>query len=882
MATVQKGAKINFYKFVPVKKVSGGAQAAKADSNVALTKTLNVNTQAINNLGATVNSFAKVIADIKKINILELESERKKEKTFKAEYTQKKKGSGFAAVITGLAKGTGSFFEGLMNMLGALLKAAIIIPALKWIGDPANREKVKNIIEGLSKIAKFIFDVAKFGVVNTIEGLYTLLSDESSPWEKLGGLVRGLVGLGTLIVGIRWLSNPLTIVTDFGNVLKFLYNNLVKGKAKLLASKAAGMMGGAGKVLLGAGILWGISEGVFTRPAADGTLDSMPELTPEQQALSEQLRQERIAAGTEREYQEKSLGGIVSSLKGFAQGGWINGPQSGYPVSLDGGRSTSFIGHGTEYVARKSDGGAFVVPFDTPATKTNPHLTNFRMGEAKRLGFFAEGGLVGSNREKWAHMMGLGKNAGAKYPNLVAAQFALESAWGTALSGKNNFFGIKATGNEPATVHRTREVINGRDVYVNARFKDFDTPADAVNHLVTQWYKDYRGYKGVNNAADALAAADMLKTEGYATDPIYAKSLKRLLGEYADIRSAQVATPAPKPTGLDKGNPFQQFMRGLGFGSQEKAGNEGGRTPEAGSGNVVGVSHPDTGSGYGIQGQKDQSGRPLAFSRPAANAFAKALRDSGMNLGAFVASSGRSDAKNKSIGGHPNSHHMYGEALDMNGEGYEWMRQNGKKYGWQYVYNHGPGSAHFKYVGTGAGSTPKLGSPGQKPSVGQAPPKENTTLPSSQGGGLGGIFGAPARSTNERGAGGDFGGPSNADRISQLKKKKEEALLKRQTEERNQARRAVQERSQEMINAAMAAIAESNGINQSAIQQAAASVQRIMSQAQNRPPIMVSGGGSATSLGQGMKHSGGGSARSFGSTANKLKSHVNTLKGILS
>ena len=93
----------------------------------------------------------------------------------------------------------------------------------------------------------------------------------------------------------------------------------------------------------------------------------------------------RIAAGTEREYQEKSLGGIVSSLKGFAKGGWINGPQSGYPVSLDGGRSTSFIGHGTEYVARKSDGEAFVVPFDTPATKTNPHLTNFRMGEAKSL-----------------------------------------------------------------------------------------------------------------------------------------------------------------------------------------------------------------------------------------------------------------------------------------------------------------------------------------------------------------------------------------------------------------------------------------------------------------------------------------------------------------
>ena len=87
-----------------------------------------------------------------------------------------------------------------------------------------------------------------------------------------------------------------------------------------------------------------------------------------------------------------------------------------------------------------------------------------------------------------------------------------------------------------------------------------------------------------------------------------------------------------------------------------------------------------------------------------------------MNLGSYVASSGRSEEKNTAIGGHPNSHHMYGEALDMNGEGYEWMRENGHKFGWQYVYNHGPGSAHFKYVGPGAGTTPKLAPPGNKPS----------------------------------------------------------------------------------------------------------------------------------------------------------------------
>ena len=135
-----------------------------------------------------------------------------------------------------------------------------------------------------------------------------------------------------------------------------------------------------------------------------------------------------------------------------------------------------------------------------------------------------------------------------------------------------------------------------------------------------------------------------------------------------------------------------------------------------GAANVVGADHPETGSGYGIAGQVDQNGRPLVFSQPAASAFAGALKESGMNLGSYVASSGRSQEKNTAIGGHENSHHMYGEALDMNGEGYEWMRENGHKFGWQYVYNHGPGSAHFKYVGPGAGTTPKLAPPGNKPS----------------------------------------------------------------------------------------------------------------------------------------------------------------------
>ena len=93
----------------------------------------------------------------------------------------------------------------------------------------------------------------------------------------------------------------------------------------------------------------------------------------------------------------KAAGGMVTGasitmapmvmMPQMAKGGWISGPMSGYPVSLDGGRSTSFIGHGTEYVSRKAGGQAFVTPYDTPATRKNPGLTAMRQARGKEKRF---------------------------------------------------------------------------------------------------------------------------------------------------------------------------------------------------------------------------------------------------------------------------------------------------------------------------------------------------------------------------------------------------------------------------------------------------------------------------------------------------------------
>ena len=81
------------------------------------------------------------------------------------------------------------------------------------------------------------------------------------------------------------------------------------------------------------------------------------------------------------------------------------------------------------------------------------------------------------------------------------------------------------------TVSNTREVYNGKDEYIDAPFVNFDSPLDSVKYLTKLWYKDYKGYKGINNAGNAIQAAAMLKQQGYATDPVYAESLQRLIRE---------------------------------------------------------------------------------------------------------------------------------------------------------------------------------------------------------------------------------------------------------------------------------------------------------------------------------------------------------------
>lgn len=120
------------------------------------------------------------------------------------------------------------------------------------------------------------------------------------------------------------------------------------------------------------------------------------------------------------------------------------------------------------------------------------------------------------------------------------AQWALESAWGAKVSGKNNFDGITAkvkdavfpyvpgTPLEPATLCWTHEQYKGQRVKCQRWFKDFASVTESFDyhgHLLataSAYAKARTKLPNADNFADALTGV-------YATDPTYGTQLKAIM-----------------------------------------------------------------------------------------------------------------------------------------------------------------------------------------------------------------------------------------------------------------------------------------------------------------------------------------------------------------
>lgn len=127
----------------------------------------------------------------------------------------------------------------------------------------------------------------------------------------------------------------------------------------------------------------------------------------------------------------------------------------------------------------------------------------------------------------WEGVSAYAESVGAKFGQLVAAQWALESGYGKHVSAKHNYFGLKSVKGGFQSI--TKEFINGQWMTIRDGFIDFPSLAACIDYLVRLWYKDFGAYKGINNAPSPEDGARMLQKEGYATDPSYADKLIKLL-----------------------------------------------------------------------------------------------------------------------------------------------------------------------------------------------------------------------------------------------------------------------------------------------------------------------------------------------------------------
>jgi flagellar protein FlgJ len=130
--------------------------------------------------------------------------------------------------------------------------------------------------------------------------------------------------------------------------------------------------------------------------------------------------------------------------------------------------------------------------------------------------------------------------------HFMIAQAALETGWGRAElrfsdgTPTYNLFGIKAGRNWQGAVAEatTTEYVNGVAQKTVERFRAYSSYAEAFRDYASLLTSNPR-YAAVLNQQDAAGFARGLQRAGYATDPMYAEKLTRIIGGQA-LRSGLI------------------------------------------------------------------------------------------------------------------------------------------------------------------------------------------------------------------------------------------------------------------------------------------------------------------------------------------------------
>lgn len=116
--------------------------------------------------------------------------------------------------------------------------------------------------------------------------------------------------------------------------------------------------------------------------------------------------------------------------------------------------------------------------------------------------------------------------------SVTLAQFGLESAWGVKMPGDSkNPFGIKASPGQASVAARTREVVDGKSVFIEARFRKFASwqEAFAAHGQLLGTRPQYVMAQKVWEATGDVGEYVKALAKVYATDPRYADLIMSII-----------------------------------------------------------------------------------------------------------------------------------------------------------------------------------------------------------------------------------------------------------------------------------------------------------------------------------------------------------------
>ena len=222
-------AKLQVYKFV----TPGSSGAKDPVVTAARSQTL-----AFNRMGSTLTSIGNIVSDIEKIQIAQIKDLKKREQFERRRLrrerdtaaeelqeapraTSKKKVNVGGALKRSAKKGLGwidKFLGPIGNFLVKLGAFAIGIKVLEWLSNPNNISKITTFLERTKFVFDKIFGWAKGFTENILDGVSGLVDPNGDFGQKLGALGTLMKG----IIGLKYLMNPFSLITDILGVIDIL------------------------------------------------------------------------------------------------------------------------------------------------------------------------------------------------------------------------------------------------------------------------------------------------------------------------------------------------------------------------------------------------------------------------------------------------------------------------------------------------------------------------------------------------------------------------------------------------------------------------------------------------------------------------------------